>query len=205
MHICSDGNNYYTVNGGVLEDGKLSSFNPDGSAINNYPLPLDMRSVMFNKKTKSLYVATTDKKIYRIIDIRAGTYELVYSDLYENKQSSPVFGPNGKFLYCFDNGTLSIFNFKKGTLIQTLAGLKCGDGNRKGAATVAVDKENIYTWDSDSKQVFAYDKNGRFKKTFVLSDGDFGYSLSFANGMIFVSHSLQGKTGQWYGYKLWEP
>lgn len=205
MHICSDGVNYYTVNGGIAEKGKITSYSPEGKLIKSYPLPLDMRSIMYNKKTKSFYVTTADRQIIRIIDFGAGTYEPVYSDLYENKQSSPAFDPKGKFLYAFDNGTLSKYKFKKGTLVQTLSGLKCGDGNRKGAATVAVDKEFIYTWDSDSRQVNAYDKKGMLKRSFVLSKGDFGYSLSYANGMLFVSHSLQGKTGHWYGYTLWEP
>ena len=205
MHLCSDGANLYTVNGGVAEKGKISSFNEDGTFINSYPLPLDMRSIMFNKKTKSFYVATADKQIIRIIDLRAGTYELIYSDLYENPQSSLAFDPKGKYLYAFDKGTLSVYDFKKGTLVQTLLGIKCGEENRNGAATVAVDATYIYTWDSASKTVYVYDKDGRFKASFILQNGDFGYSLSYAKGMIFVSHSLQGKTGNWYGYKLMEP
>ena len=202
MHICSDGNSYYTVNGGVPEVGKISSYTLNGELIKSYPLPLDMRGIMYNKKTKSFYVNTTDKKIFRIIDLNAGTYELVFADLYENKQSSLAFDPIGKFIYAFDNGTLSVFKLKNGELVQTLSGLKCGDGNRKGAATVAVDKKVIYTWDSDSKSIYSYDKKGNFIKSFNLSEGEFGYSLSFANGMIFVSHSEKNKTGKWYGYNL---
>ena len=204
MHLCSDGNNFYSANGGVPEKGKITSFNVDGTLISSYSLPLDMRSIMYDKKTKKIYVATVDKKIIRIIDLKAGTYEVVYSDLYENPQSSVTLGPKGKLLYAFDNGTLSIYNFKKGTVVQILSGLKCGDGNRKGAASVAVDAKYIYTWDSASKTVFAYDKSGRFIESFKLRDGDFGYSLSYAMGMIFVSSSQQGKTGHWYGYKLLE-
>jgi len=203
MHLCFDGNLYYSVNGGVPAVGKISSFTLQGNFIKSYPILLDMRSIMYNKKDKSFYVTTTNRKIFRIIDMIAGTYELVFSNLYENKQASLSFGHKGKNLYAFDQGTVSIYNFKTGALIRTLAGLKCGDGNRKGAGTVAVDKEFIYTWDAATSEVYSYDMEGKFVKSFVLSDGDFGYSLSYANGMIFVSHSPQGKTGHWYGYNLW--
>ena len=98
---------------------------------------------------------------------------------------------------------MTIFKFKTGELIRTLSGLKCGKGNRQGAGTVAVDKKYIYTWDSEGKQVFVYNSEGRFLKSFTLSDGDFGYSLSYANNILFVSHSPQGKKGTWFGYSLW--
>ncbi|MCK5279915.1 MAG: hypothetical protein KAQ62_02130 [Cyclobacteriaceae bacterium] len=203
MHLCSDGKSYYTVNGGDPKAGKIFTYSLKGELIKSYPLPLDMRGIMYNKKTKSIYVNTLDKKIFRIIDLSAGTYELVFADLYEQEQSSLALDPNGKFLYAFDNGNLSIFKFKKGVLDRTLSGLKCGKSIGKGAAAVAIDKKYIYTWDSDSKVVYAYDKKGAFKKSFILRDGDFGYSLSYANGMIFVSHSEQNKKGNWYGYYLW--
>ncbi len=203
MHICWDGYNYYTINGGVSEVGKITGFSAQGVFLGSYNLRLDMRSIFYHPVNKHFYICTTDKKLYKIIDLSAGTYELVYENLYENKQLSLSIDPKGKFLYAFDNGTLSIHKFKNGNLIRQLSGLKCGDGNRKGGATVAVDKYfNVYTWDSESKTVYVYDKKGTFKKSFTLAEGDFGYSLSFANNKIFVSKSSKGKKGKWFGYSL---
>lgn len=203
MHICFDGNNYYTINGGVPDVGKISAYSKEGKLIKSYPLQLDMRGIMYNNKTKSLYINTVDKNIYRIIDLSAGTYELISEKIYENKQSSLAFCTKGKNLFVFDQGTLSIYNFKKGKLIRTLSGLKCGKGNRKGGATIAVDeKQNIYTWDSESQTIYCYNKEGMFRKSFQLSQGNFGYSLSFANGMLFVAQTEQDKPGKWFGYRL---
>ncbi|TLX71644.1 hypothetical protein E9993_19960 [Labilibacter sediminis] len=203
MQICFDGKCFYTVNGGVKDVGKITAYSINGIFLQSYPLPLDMRSIFYHTRNKCFYVCTTDKKLFKIIDINAGTYELVYENLYDNKQISLTIDPNGKFLYAFDNGTLSIYKFKTGTLVRTLSGLKCGEGNRKGAATVAIDrKKNIYTWDSDTKTVFVYDKNGKFLISHKLKYGDFGYSLSFAKEMFFVSNSPKNKKGTWFGYKL---
>ncbi len=203
MHICSDDSYYYTANGGVAEDGKITVYNLQGIPVATYPIKLDMRSIMYNRKDKSLYVNTIEKVIYKIIDIEVGTYEVLYSGLYNNIQASLAIGYKGKYIYAFENGTLSVYKFSDGSLVKTLSGLKCGEREIKGSVAVAVDKHHIYTWDSDKKTVYAYDLDGRFIRSFILSQGDFGYSLSYANGLIFVAHSESGKTGTWYGYDLW--
>jgi hypothetical protein len=202
MHICSDGMYYYTVNGGVPEDGCLFKYDLQGKLIKAYPLKLDMRGISYNGKDKSLYVNTKDKKIFRIIDLEAGTYELVFENLYDNAQSSLAIDPKGKYIYALDSGSLSLYKFKTGELVKVLAGLKCGDGNRKGAGTVALIDDYIYTWDADSKTVYVYNHDGIFIKSFILKSGDLGYSLSQANGLIFVSRSEKGKKSTWYGYDL---
>ena len=202
MHICSDGAYYYTVNGGVPEDGSLFKYTLQGQLVKAFPLKLDMRGIMYNGKDKCLYVNTVDKKIFKIIDINAGTYELLFENLYDNEQSSLSMDAKGKYIYSFNNGALSIYKFKTGELVKVLAGLKCGDGNRKGSGTVVVVDDYIYTWDSDLKTVYVYNYDGIFVKSFILKSGDLGYSLSQANGLIFVSHSPKGKKSTWYGYDL---
>lgn len=203
MHICFDGKAYYTVNGGVADVGMITAFSINGDSLQSFPLPLDMRSIMYSAKNKCFYITTTENKVFKIVDLAAGTYELVFDNLYKNKQASLAIGPKSKYIYVFDNGTLSIHKFKGGALVTTLSGLKCGKDNRHGGATVAIgDKRNIYTWDSASKTIFVYDHEGQFIKSHTVSSGDFGYSLSYANDMIFVSHSPKKKVGTWFGYKL---
>lgn len=202
MHICSDGMYYYTVNGGVVKEGRIFKYTLQGKLVKAYPLKLDMRGIMYNGKEKCLYVNTVDKKLFKIVDIDAGTYELVLDLPYENKESSLSIDSKGKIIYSLDSGSLYLYKFKTGELVKVLAGLKCGDGNRKGAGTVAVKDDNVYTWDSKSKTVYAYNEDGIFIKSFILKSGDFGYSLSEANGLIFVAHSPDGKPSTWYGYDL---
>ncbi|MCX6223466.1 MAG: hypothetical protein NTV01_01705 [Bacteroidia bacterium] len=202
MHICSDGDFYYTVNGGVAKDGKISKFKLNGEFVKSYPINQDMRSIMYCKKDKGLYINIKGKEIYKIIDIANGTIQLLHSGIYENEQTSLAIDPKGKYFYGMDNGNLSIYNFKSGKPDKKLSGLKCGSKGMKGSTTVAVDDKYIYTWDADNKTVYAYSKEGAFKKSFVLKSGSIGHSLSAANGLIFVAKSEMGKPATWYGYKL---
>jgi len=45
---------------------------------------------------------------------------------------------------------------------------------------------------------------GKSIKTIKISDGDYGFSLSFANGLIFVAIDGNYDIGTWYGYDVWE-
>jgi hypothetical protein len=202
MHICTDGEFYYTVNGGVEKDGKISKFKVSGEFVGNYPINLDMRSIMYCNKDKSLYINIKGKDIFKVVDIAHGTVQLLHSGMYENEQTTLAMDPRGKFFYAMDNGNLSIYGVKSGKLVKKLSGLKCGTKGMKGSTTVAVDNKYLYTWDSDTKTVYAYDKNGVFKKSFILKNGNIGHSLSCAFGLVFVAKSEMGKPSTWYGYKL---
>ena len=167
---------------------------------------------MYNSKDKHLYIATFDQKIYKIIDLESGTTELRFEKIYKNPQSSITLDPDGKTIYAMDCGTLTMYKFKDGSVIKTLSGISHGADDktkpivgRYGSTAVAVDKKYIYTWDahSSSKKIYAYDKNGNFVRTFQISSGNLGYTLSYANGYIFVAIDGQYKIGLWNGYKLW--
>ena len=101
-----------------------------------------------------------------------------------------------------DNGNLSVYSVKTGELVKKLSGLKCGSKGMKGSTAVAIDNKYIYTWDADIKTIYVYDKDGAFKRSFVLKAGNLGHSLSVAYGLIFVAKSEMGKPATWYGYKL---
>lgn len=202
MHLCSDGKYYYAVNGGVAKDGRISQFNLEGNFITFNPLKLDMRSIMYNQKDKSFYINTKDKEIYKVIDMVNGTVQLVHSGIYENEQSTLAIDPKGKFFYAFDNGTLAIINAKTGKLEKKYSGLNSGNKGMKGSTTVAVDKKHFYTWDADTKTVYAYSLNGAFAGSFQLQQGTVGHSLSIANGLLFVARSEMGKPATWYGYRI---
>ncbi|MDO9256173.1 MAG: hypothetical protein Q7U54_11715 [Bacteroidales bacterium] len=47
-----------------------------------------------------------------------------------------------------------------------------------------------------------YDLKGRFQKSVKLSHGDYGFSLSFANGLLWVSEDGDYEEGMWYGYEV---
>lgn len=203
--ICSDGYYYYTVNGGNPEvAGKISVFTLQGDFVESYETELDMRSIMYNKKDKSFYVSTASNQICKIIDIDNGVYEVVGEGVLPYEQCSPAIGPKGKLFYVFLEGKLTVYKFGKFEEDHNMLGLKCGKTIVSGSGAIAVDKDYIYTWNGVEKTIYAYDHKGEFIKSFVVNNGIMGASLSFANGMIFVSDSdLPGGDGNWFGYRPW--
>jgi len=215
-HITWDGKFYYTCNGGTDKDGsptgKINQYTLAGVFVKSYPFKkFDMSSIMYNSKDKHLYIATQDLKIYKIVDLENGTTETHLENVYRNGRCNIALDPNGKIMYVMDGGTLSQYKFLDGSLITSFSGLAHGADDstskipgRYGSTAVAVDKNYIYTWDahSSSKKIYAYDKKGTFVKEFRISSGNWGYSLSFANGYVFVAMDGQFKVGMWYGYRL---
>lgn len=202
MGIVSDGNYYYSINGGVTHKGQINKYSFYGKLIESYEISLDMRGVFYNVKDKKFYVNCYDKAIYRITDMSSGKYELIKQDLYENEQTSLALSADGKLLYCFNKGELKIYKFPSFKLSKTLTGIDYGSGHSNGEAAIAVSKKNFYTWNASEKMIFVYDLKGKKIKTINISDGDYGFSLSFANGLLFVATDGNYDIGTWYGYNL---
>jgi DNA-binding beta-propeller fold protein YncE len=203
VHVASDGQYLYTVNGGKAYLGQISKFTLDGKYLTSYDINLDMRSLMYNNKDKKFYVCTFEKDIFRVTDMEKGTYELVLGQIYDNEQANLAMSPDGKYIYYFNDGIVKIFKFPSGKLSKTIKGLDKGSEFTTGNSSVAVDDKHIYTWNSDYKLIFVYDLKGKKIKSAQISKGEYGFSLSCANGLIFVSTDGDYKVGKWYGYDLW--
>jgi 6-phosphogluconolactonase (cycloisomerase 2 family) len=202
MHLTSDGQFLYTCNGGKSELGQISKLNPDGSKISSYKIELDMRSIMYNSSDKKLYVNTYGQKLYRIDDLVAGDFTEVADFSDRNEQCSAALSVNGKLIYFMEFGEVYVYTFKTGKLKTTLSGLKTADEASLGGTAVAVDKKNIFCWNTNEKTVYIYDLKGRFQKSVKLAQGDYGFSLSFANDLLWVSTDGNYDEGTWYGYEI---
>jgi len=202
MHLTSDGQYLYTCNGGKSELGQISKYNPDGSKIASYKIDLDMRSIMYNPSDKKLYVNTYSQKLYKINDLVMGNYSEVFDFSDRNEQSAPALSANGKLIYFMEFGELYVYTLKSGKLISTLSGLKTAGEAGLGGTAVAADKKNIFSWNADEQTVYIYDLKGKFQKSVKLAQGDYGFSLSYANGMLWVSTDGDYEEGAWYGYDI---
>ncbi|MBK7213327.1 MAG: hypothetical protein IPH88_08585 [Bacteroidales bacterium] len=202
MHIASDGKFLYTCNGGVPDKGQISKFSLSGEKIASYPMELDMRSIVFNNADGKLYVSTYDKQIYRINDLMMGNCKAVFSFEDRDGQSVPGIDPKGKYFYFYENGDVYLYAAKNGKLKKKISGLGDTPGSPLENSTIAVDKNYMYTWSPDEQKVFAYTLKGKFVKSFKLNQGNYSFSLSAANDMIWVSIDGNYDTGTWYGYSL---
>jgi uncharacterized repeat protein (TIGR03803 family) len=202
MHIASDGDYYFTINGGSAGSGQVQQFDLAGNLLQTYPIPVDGRGLSYNSADGKLYASAFGGDIVRIDNLAAGTFTVLYPGIMQNGQASFACSPDGTLFYDFYAGTLYVRSFATGAITDTLTGLLCGAGNYGGEAAVAVDSGFVYTWNAATKTVYRYDFNGVLLQTFVLQDGDNGHSLSMANGLLFVSKDGNYNIGTWYGYDL---
>jgi Tol biopolymer transport system component len=131
-----------------------------------------------------------------------GNYSEAWSFSDRNEQSAPAFSPDGKKLYFYQDGNLYIYDFRKRELKETIYNLEPEAGISLLGTTVAADEKNIYTWSHEEQIVAVYDLKGKYRKSYKLNQGDYSFSLSYANGMLWVSTDGNYETGTWYGYKL---
>ncbi len=204
MHIASDGRFYYTCNGGGYTYGKINKYTLDGVLVTSYDMMIDMRSIMFNKTDSSFYVSgfesnTSERNIYKILDFASGSFTKLYPNMYDYYQSGTALSYDCQYIYAFHAGTLKKYKFSDGTLAETLTGLSYG---ATSDAVVAVDPDYIYTWDAAAKTVYVYDLTGKFIRNITLPNGNFGYSLSFVDGLLFVAVDGNYSTGTWYSYNI---
>ena len=210
MHIASDGDHYYTVNGGDYQYGRINKYTLAGEFVATYDIDLDFRSIMYNPSDGYFYgcgfeAGWNERNIYKITSIEEGTFERLYTNLYDYEQASTAMSSDGQFIYAFDSGTLKKYRLSDGELVETLTGFNHGSGNYGGDGAVAVDPDYIYTWDASSRTVYVYDHSGSLQQTMALKHGDNGHSLSFVDGYLFVSVDGDYSTGTWYGYNIRKP
>jgi hypothetical protein len=206
MGIATDGKYYYTCNGGNYTLGRINKYTLTGDSITSYPIALDMRSIMYNKSDGNFYASgfesnTSERNIYKITSLANGTFDKVLPNLYDYYQSSVAMSDDGAFLYAFNKGTLKQYKLSDGSLVDTFTGLNYGNSTSADGA-VAVDPDYFYTWNPTSGEVYVYDHTGTYVKSISLSNGNYGYSLSWANGYLFAAKDGSYGTGTWYGYNI---
>jgi hypothetical protein len=202
MHITSDGNYYYTINGGDYSNGLINKFDLNGNLITSYPVKIDGRGLSYNKSDGLLYASVFGGSIVKITNLANGTFEIVHSAIMQNVQASFAISADGTKFYDFYNGTLNIRSMSTGSILGIMSGLNCGSDNYDGNAAVAVDPDYIYTWDASEKVVYVYRHDGGLERTLNLSYGNNGHSLSFVDGFLFISKDAWYSTGTWYGYNI---
>ena len=203
MGIASDGNYYYTVNGGSAPSGMINVYDLQGNFISTNPINLDMRGIVYNRSDGYFYLSTyTNTAIYKILSVSAGTYQLVFANILMNNQGSIGISWDGQYFFDHYNGTVHKINAQTGTIVQTLTGFSYGTGNYGGNCAITADPDYLYTWNAVTRQLYIYTMNGTPVQTYTLPNGDNGMSLSFIDGNIFVSNDANYGIGTWFGFNI---
>ena len=201
IHIASDGNYYYTINGGNSSLGQINKFSFNGTLIKTYPINIDGRGLSYNRADSCLYASLYEGDIVKITDLKKGVFKGKFKNIMQNDQASFAISPDGTKFLDFYAGTLKVHDFNTGAVIKTITGLSYGNGNLGGDAAIAVGANHVYTWNADIRTVYAYDKCF-VEQSVVLAHGDMGISISFTNGLLFVSKDGDYDIGKWYGYRI---
>jgi hypothetical protein len=202
MHITSDGSYFYTVNGGTASIGRINRFTLDGTLDTAFSLLIDGRGLSFNQSDNCLYASIYERHIVRI-NMTTWQFDTVFTNIMTNIQASFALSPDGTTMYDFYNGTCNVYDFPSGTLDTTFSGMSCGTSYTTGVACIAADAEYLYTWNALLQTVYVYNAaDGSYVRTMTLSNGNYGYSLSVFNGLLFAAVDANYGTGTWYGYRI---
>jgi len=97
-------------------------------------------------------------------------------------------------------GTIRLLRKVGGSLLGTRTGFRTGGYPTDEA--VALDGSNeILTWDGTT--VYVQDENANLLATIDIPSGHYGFSLSYANGLLFTADDVNASgIATWYGYDI---
>ncbi len=199
MGITSDGRLLYTTNGGNSGACMVNTFDLTGKLVHAQACSLDNRDIHWNPATGLLYTKDYDGPSEYQIDPRTGQATLVGPGWYLHPQSSPALNPNGNHILEQEDGTIRFMRWSDGHVIRSTSGFAIG--SYPSSEAVAMDGQgHILTWDGDT--VFIQDASANLLATVPIPSGHYGFSLSWAHGLLFTADDVSGTTATWYGYEI---
>lgn len=204
MMIAFDGTYYWSSTGDSTSGVRYAQIGSDGTLVQTFSPGLDFRSVFVNPTSRGTVYARTyaSGAIYQQTSL--GVFSTTAVSLPGlDSQSSVVFNGAGTEFLAMNAGVVSRFNLS-GTLLGAvnLAGWGANSENtypqNRGIAAVG---NYWFTYNSGALSV--WDTAGaKIGTTTLVGAGtsfSSNFSLSAANGMIFIA---DGSSGLWRGYKI---
>jgi hypothetical protein len=190
MSVASDGSAYWTINGGNASNGVIEEYDLAGNYVDSVVVALDSRGLLRNDATGFFYTKPFGQD-WEQIDPNTGVRTPLLTGIFTNFQSSPAITTDGASILEHDPvGTMRVLDFSTGTLSNTLTGLS-------GVWSFSVATTGGYLFTASPGTVFVHDLQGNLITSAPIANGTNTYSLSFANGLIWVEGG-----GIWYGYRL---
>lgn len=197
LSITSDGSFYYVIADGS-QPSPISRHDLAGNFVDSTTTAIDARAMLYNPADSKFYLKPFGTDWYEI-DPANGNLTLALSGIFANAQSSPAITPDGTTILEHNSGTVRFLNATTGT---ETASYNVQTGVFPADVAVATDGNYFFTWDATT--AYMYDMVGRLVTSFNIPTGSYGFSLSYANGMLWTTDDLNsGDTGgTWYGYDL---
>jgi len=207
MGIAWDGEYYYTVNGGNATYSKLNQYDESGSFENGYDVGVDARSILYNTAKQRLYIKPYGTSLDEVrLDVQ--TADISLENIFAGGQSSVAMSPDGEKLYELYGGRVHVYNADDGreaTSFQ-LPSYSTEDDDGYSSAIAVADKF-LFVWAPNSdRNVLVYRLYGKYVTWLTLPRSGFGFSLSWANGLLWIADDAdggaEGADGTWYGYEV---
>jgi hypothetical protein len=190
MSVTTNGSSYWTINGGVSSQGVIEEYDLSGTFVDSVALVLDSRGLFLNLTNGGFYTKPFGQD-WELIDPNTGARTPLLTGIFTSVQSSPAITTDGMSILEHDPaGTVRVLDFATGALNRTITGLS-------GAWSLSVATAGDYLFTASTGTVFVYDLQGNFITSVGIPNGNNQYSLSYANGLIWVEEG-----GIWYGYRL---
>jgi len=206
MGITWDGEYYYTVNGGNTENSDLNKYDDSGELDTEYHIGADCRAILYSPVEEQLYVKPYSMSLDEV-DLDAEETSTSLEDIFSGDQSSVAMSPDGEKLYELHDGTVAVFN-ADGDEETTFKLSRHNTTEELGYAdAIAASDKFLFVWAPNSdKEILVYGVDGKYVTQFELSRSGFGFSLSWANDMLWIAEDADGSSdgadGTWYGYEL---
>jgi len=196
MALTWNGSFYYGIWDGT-SPGQIKRFDVNGILLDSTSVNLDPRDLEYSTADGKFYVKIYGQDWYRV-DVSTGAATLVFPGMFANSQSSPAMSADGLTVYEHESGTIRVLSAVTGQMLRQLTGF--ATGVYPSTEGLAADGSHLFTWDGSI--VYMYDLQGRLITQFTVPSGNFGFSLSYAKGLLWTSTDVSSGTGTWYGYRL---
>jgi len=206
MGITWDGEYYYTVNGGNTEYSNLNKYDDSGELDTEYDISADGRAILYSPSEEQLYVKSYSMSLDEV-DLDAEETNTDLEDIFSAEQSSVAMSPDGEKLYELYEGTVNVFN-TDGDEETTFELSSYNTTDELGYANaIAASDKFLFVWAPNSdKEILVYGVDGKYVTKFELPRSGYGFSLSWANDMLWIAEDADGNSdgadGTWYGYTL---
>jgi len=206
MGIAWDGDYYYTVNGGNTDYSNLNRYDESGELDAEFDIAADGRAVLYSPSEEQLFVKPYGLSLDDV-DLEFEETGTALDDIFSGEQSSVAISPDGERLYELHEGTVDVFN-TDGDKENSLELSSYNTTESRGYAfAIAASDKFLFVWAPESEtDVLVYGIDGRYVTKFTLPRAGFGFSLSWANDMLWIAEDADGDTdgadGTWYGYAL---
>ncbi len=195
---------YYTLNGGNEGWGLINAYDAEGMLLDSWEIEIDGRSIHWNPEEEMLYAKPYGLDVH-VIDPDDGEADVDLTDVFYEENSSVAMSTDGEFYYeLTEDGEVMVRESFLGEDEDDFELSHVSIEHGYQYALAASDKY-LFAWD-EGGLVYVYGLDGDYVDRFELPRDGFGFSLSWANGMLWIAEDADaaddGGDGYWYGYRL---